>query len=208
MMDAETWRVAPGYETLEVSDLGRARNARTGKLLKIAHRGTGMGSDLVCIPELGKPVQRSLPRLVALAFLGAPPDDAYEASHRNRNKHDNRAENLEWVTRSELRGRDSRSVGVLVADVNGSVVGMYGSQVEAARRHYMSRSYVSSLCRRADRWDGFADGGLRFIPDESNEAAYLLAKSQGVKPQNFGLGGQVLARTRKRCIGIYGEGIA
>ena len=48
-------------------------------------------------------VQRSLHGLVCLAINGYPPDDGkkYEPNHINGIKSDNRAENLEWTTRSE-----------------------------------------------------------------------------------------------------------
>jgi hypothetical protein len=40
-------------------------------------------------------------RLVALAFLGEPPEPGMEVNHRDGNRSHNRATNLEWVTRSE-----------------------------------------------------------------------------------------------------------
>jgi len=39
--------------------------------------------------------------MVLEAFAGPPPSPKHVANHINGNKHDNRAENLEWVTQSE-----------------------------------------------------------------------------------------------------------
>lgn len=40
-------------------------------------------------------------RLVTEAFLGPPPSPRHEVNHKNCVRHDNRIDNLEWVTRSE-----------------------------------------------------------------------------------------------------------
>lgn len=82
-------------------------------------------------------------RLVALAFMGAPPTDSHVLNHKNGVKDDNRLENLEWCTISEntlhgwhvLNRVPSRhsSIKTVVYDVYDNVVGVFSSGVEAAK---------------------------------------------------------------------------
>jgi hypothetical protein len=107
----EAWRAVIGFEGLyEVSNLGRVR--RIGRAAKTgAGRGGGIGRirKLQPTPEGylhvvlwkdGKPKARQVHGLIAEAFLGpAPP--GHEPNHEDGDKHNNRASNLEWVTRPE-----------------------------------------------------------------------------------------------------------
>ncbi len=91
----ETWKIVDQDSSYEVSTLGRLRRVDTGEVLSgsvcdgyIKHRlGRKAGYKLV-------PVHR----LVAEAFI---PKGEMTVNHLNGNKLDNRAENLEWCSRSE-----------------------------------------------------------------------------------------------------------
>lgn len=103
----EEWRAVPiaGFETLYlVSNLGRVKRiaTKTGKpcdrvlrpkLNTAGYPFTGMSAN-------GLRVQRSVHQLVAAAFIGPCPKGK-EVNHKNRIKHDNRVENLEYVTRKQ-----------------------------------------------------------------------------------------------------------
>lgn len=91
----ENWRPIPGFEgRYEVSDIGRVRSLVSQKLLKPQKARNGY-----LLVSLGRSHKHMLVhRLVALAFLPRI-EGREEINHRNRNKQDNRATNLEWVDR-------------------------------------------------------------------------------------------------------------
>lgn len=111
-MSKERWRWVVGYEGLYlVSDLGRVMSVprivdkgRIGKHsipgveVRPQEQNSGYLFVRICKGDGGK--QFLVHRLVATAFLGAP-EEGQEVNHKNGDKHDNSAKNLEWVTRSE-----------------------------------------------------------------------------------------------------------
>lgn len=116
----ENWKDIAGYEgRYQVSDMGRVRN-KTGRILSPAKNSRGYQRVLLC--KDGKKKNHSVHRLVALAFVPIG-REGLEVNHINGIKTDNRAENLEWVTRSEnmahlaaMKAAHSEAVRRIVAD--------------------------------------------------------------------------------------------
>ena len=112
----EEWRGVVGVEDIyQVSDMGRirrigaGRGARPGHTLSPTKGGTN-GKYLKVI--LGRLWGRYyVHRMVAQAFHGDPPSSAHEVNHLNGDTHDNRACNLQWVTRSENNIHSYRVLG-------------------------------------------------------------------------------------------------
>lgn len=108
MADSDTneeWRTIEGFPDYSVSNLGRVRRdtpatgTRAGRILKLSHARDGYSRTTVY--RGGKPRHFSVHRLVAIAFIGPPPDGKPEIDHLNCKKNDNRPENLEWVSMPE-----------------------------------------------------------------------------------------------------------
>lgn len=92
------WKDIPGYENLyQVSNTGLVKNSRTGKVLKNNKRPHYY---FVALYKDKVPHQLSTHRLVALAFVPNP-DNKPMVNHKDGDKHNNNADNLEWCTQSE-----------------------------------------------------------------------------------------------------------
>ena len=100
----EVWRDIPGYiGRYEASTIGRIRNKKTGKVLKLTPNANGycvvtMYTDPVC----GKKISKRVPvhRLIAQAFIPNPDNKPY-IDHIDTNTLNNRVTNLRWVTPKE-----------------------------------------------------------------------------------------------------------
>ena len=100
-MQEEIWEPITVNEEIwdyEVSNLGRVRNSKTGRVMKLQE--TNKGYLRVCLRKNGESKQFSVHRLVAFAFI--PNDDTEnktDVNHIDEDKTNNTVENLEWCTR-------------------------------------------------------------------------------------------------------------
>jgi hypothetical protein len=105
-VSAEVWKPCPGYEGVyTVSSEGRVQRvaaiqgSRVGRIM--AGLLDGRGYPNVVLRVNGVPKTEKVHRLVCLAFHGQPPEGHSDVNHKDGVKHNNRAQNLEWSTRSE-----------------------------------------------------------------------------------------------------------
>lgn len=105
-MEEEIWKDIQGYEGLyAVSNMGHVRSFadtnpinRRNRILKPAFDGKG-NYLFVGLHKDGKVKQVYIHRLVAIAFIPNP-DNLPQVNHKDECKTNNRADNLEWCTRS------------------------------------------------------------------------------------------------------------
>ena len=102
---SEQWLPVPGYEsTHEVSSLGRVRLIGTVRGYGSGHLLTNwpnhLGYSRVKMRKDGKLKAVFVHKIVASAFLG-PPAAGQEINHKNFDRSDNSAENLEYLTHEE-----------------------------------------------------------------------------------------------------------
>ena len=95
----EVWKDIRGYEGLyQVSNVGRVKRVKTGRILKGIF--SGYGYVQVDLSKEGCTSKKLIHRLVAQAFIPNV-DNKLEVNHINEDKTNNRVDNLEWVTRKE-----------------------------------------------------------------------------------------------------------
>lgn len=160
----EEWRPAVGLKGYyEVSSLGNLRRIKPGKNArlyvnrKFSKTPNGYLNAEVYLDSTRRTVH--LHRLVALTFLGAAPEGKPQVNHKNGDKTDNRAENLEWVSQSENMKHARRELGwvgrpgvqVVQLDHCGNVMGRFDSVVEAAQSvngNSSVRKNISLVCSK------------------------------------------------------------
>ncbi len=91
--------VLPWLPNYGISDDGRVYSYLTNRWLKGVSQSTS-GYPQIRLMVNGKAKTLPIHRLVAEAWLGEP-SEGTEVNHLNGDKTDNRAANLEWVTRSK-----------------------------------------------------------------------------------------------------------
>lgn len=151
-----TWKPIAGWPKYEVSDLGAVRRAQAEIRCRAQHNGY-LRVTLSDEPN-GRRQTYMVHRLVAAAFHGIAPSARHQVDHRNGNKTDNRAANLQWVTPRQNR-RDGRAAkgadngaskltNVQVATLRDLYARSSLSVLEIAARFGVSRQTVTKIGQR------------------------------------------------------------
>ena len=170
----EQWKPINGYDGMyEISSFGRVRSIprdvrysagytkrNFGRILKQSERTKDSDSNyyIVSLSKNNKVKNFFVHRLVAEHFLEKKLGCEY-VNHIDGNKHNNRAENLEWVTAKGNKlhaiytGLDIPTYGIrrVYCLTNGEV---YPSISEAARKLNLDESAISKVCRGRQKHTG------------------------------------------------------
>lgn len=152
----EEWKDIDGYEGMyQVSNLGNIRNSK-GRILTIRHT-----YDDYCYVRLSRNGKRKYPkvsRLVAIAFLPNP-SNLPQVNHKDENKDNNCANNLEWCdckyncnygTRNERRAKAQSKAVIGIKEDSGLIV-EFDSMSEACRQMGMSVGNLSTCCKNNNK---------------------------------------------------------
>ena len=98
-LEQEQWRDIEGYDGMyQVSDLGRVRSLKYGKVRVLRPGKHRQGYLQVALYKDGKQKTVYVHRLVAQAFIENDDDSKTDINHINECKSDNRVDNLEYCT--------------------------------------------------------------------------------------------------------------
>ncbi len=146
--EEEKWKIISENKKYEVSNLAQIRNEKTKRILK--KQVTEEGYEIIGLFYKKKQKQHRVHRLVALAFIPNP-NDFPEVNHKDKNRANNRVENLEWATpsmnmkHSYETGRNSNKRPVWRRDLEGKKV-VFDSVTEAAE---LTGCYITNIVKCA-----------------------------------------------------------
>ena len=162
MKGKEIWKDILGYEgRYQVSNWGRVKSLnyrRTGKEKILKAGASGDGYLQVTLSKDGKRKQPLVHRLVATAFCENP-HGFKEVNHINEDKSDNRADNLEWCSRSYNCSYNDRakkagkktgkklSKPVIAIDKRTGLIVEFVSAHEAERETGIASSNIINCCQ-------------------------------------------------------------
>lgn len=146
----EIWKPVVGFEGYyDISNKGEVRSLRTGKLRKLVPNNQN-GYLMVVLCGDGIKKTATVHRLVADAFCYKP-DGCDCVNHRDENKHNNSADNLEWCTHSyndKYNGKDQRCCKpVEQLDEDYSVIAVWPSARKADEATGVEYKNISAVCR-------------------------------------------------------------
>jgi hypothetical protein len=133
---AAVWVDCPGFEEYyEISDMGDVRSKNSGRIL--AKNLAGAGYVKADLWKDGERLQTYVHILVARAFVKT--GEGTQVNHINGTKTDNRAVNLEWVTKSENEQHSRYVLGnlcipIVAEHIESGVTVCYPSISDAARK--------------------------------------------------------------------------
>ena len=154
----EIWKPVKGAEQFyEVSSYGQIRNRKSGEILKVSTTGGYAHIEL----RYGVNKHCLVHRLVATAFIPNP-HHLNVVNHKDENKLNNRADNLEWCTNQYNCtygiGALARNSMVIQYDMSGNVIKVLESIKEAASELGIKYQGISRCCRNERR----SSGGFRW----------------------------------------------
>lgn len=161
---SEKWNPCRDITNYDISDEGRVRNSKTGRIMKTSVDKHGY--EIVCLHEDGKQYTKKVHRLVAEAFTD---EDIREldVAHRDGNRLNNRLDNLVHRTRQEtvLNGyskgrRQTHKMQPVFCLESGKE---YGSVSECSKEVGLSRMTIS---RCMYGWQSGNRKGLHFVRND------------------------------------------
>lgn len=167
-----TWAPIKGYKyPYQVSDQGEVQKQFPNgkwKPVKPYDFGGGQMKVWMRLPD-DKRIKVEVSKLVVDAFMGGTPAGKMRA-HKNGLKADNAVENIIFLSRPQVakRHRPGNSLPVLKIDRDGDVVAIYSSGAEAARKNFISQTYMSKLCRGKVE-DPYAMDGFKYVYESTGK---------------------------------------
>lgn len=152
----EHWKVIPTFPRYEVSDRGRVRNRDTERIMRTKLNQYGVVG--VGLMRDGEQHHRSVPKLVAMAFLPMEKEAFDTPINLDGNRFNNDVENLVWRPRwfaiqynRQFKVRYDRPITRAIVDINTNKV-FFDSFAVATTFGLLERDVVLSIFNRTYVW--------------------------------------------------------
>lgn len=154
----ENWKQIEEATNYAISDLGRVKNTKSGMILNPSGGKDSYKQVSLKLIGDGTFKKRYVHRLVAQYFVeNSDPEHKKEVNHKNSDKSDNRAVNLEWATTSENQKHkysvggcnrtSNRRIGQFDLET-GELIKIYDSIISAVKAvNLKSRSGLDNVLR-------------------------------------------------------------
>ena len=147
----ETFVKIEGFEKYEVSNLGKIRNIKSGRIIKPQLDKDGYLTH--CLYGHDKRKFLFLHRIIATAFIDNPEGKPC-VNHIDENKLNNDLSNLEWCSVREnlihgtrtKRASEKLSQKVIQLDLNDNVLNIFESMTQAEQETGVDASSISKCC--------------------------------------------------------------
>lgn len=147
----ETFVKIEGFEKYEVSNLGRVRNIKSGRILKPKFHRDGYLRHYLYGYDKRKSLL--LHRIIATAFIDNP-EEKPQVNHIDENKTNNDLSNLEWCTVREnmthgtriKRASEKCFKKVIQLDLNDNVLNEFESIKQAGQETGVFATSISACC--------------------------------------------------------------
>ena len=154
----EEWKIINDTTNYEISNSGRVRNIKTGRILKGRLSKSGYLQVNLTMKETLKQKNYYIHRLVAIYFIENP-ENKREVNHKDGDKINNHVENLEWVTSSEnqkhkhsiLKKNKTSQKRIGKFDKNDVLLEEYPSILEAAKSFGKSRVNIDNALQKKQK---------------------------------------------------------
>lgn len=147
----EIWKDIPEYSNYQISSLGNVRSNKYGCWRLLNPALDGAGYLIVYLRKDKKSIRFHVHRLVAQVFVNGNGSDV---NHKNGIKTDNRADNLEWCSRSENVKHAIRVLGlgktrkIAQYDRWGNYIKTWTNAYEAQEKLGINRGNINSCVNK------------------------------------------------------------
>lgn len=160
----EQWKIIPSFPDYSVSDYGRVRTDKSGRILRCNQNQYGLLQ--VGLMHEGVQRHRSVPLLVAKAFLPELPGPFDTPINLDGDRHNNQVSNLMWRPRwfavrynQQFRHPYENPINELIMDLESKEISQ-GSFECATRYGLLEKDLVLSILNRTYVWPTYQQFGV------------------------------------------------
>lgn len=151
MFNNEVWKDIDGYEGYQVSNLGRVRSFKNGKVRILKPSSDKCGYLIVNLCKNSSSKSCRVHRLVAQAFIPNP-NNLPQVNHKDENPSNNIVSNLEWCDAKYninygTRNEKTSKVVIQIDKNTNVVINIFPSTREAERQTGYGHGYICDCCK-------------------------------------------------------------